>query len=94
MPASTRWKSLELRKQKDLLKNSSVPTYDLCFFICERSVEENLLDSQGVPRGHDDPRRRHRRLPIFLLQAVSDHQEGSQANIHPLAERTQTEDKR
>lgn len=70
------------------------PTYDLRFLICECGVEENLFDAQGVPRGHDDPRCWHRRLPIFLLQAVSNHQEGSQTNIHPLAEQTQEEGER
>lgn len=70
------------------------PTYDLGFFVRERGVEEDFFDAQGVARGHDNPRGRHRRLPIFLLQAVSNHQEGSQTNIHPLPEQTQREDER
>lgn len=79
--------------KKQWLQNRGVPTYDLCFFICERGVEENLLDSQGVSWWHDNARRRHGRFPIFLLQAVRNHQEGSQANIHSLAEWTHGADK-
>lgn len=63
---------------------SRKPTYNFGFLVGEGGVEEDLLNSQRVARRHDDPRRRHWGLPVFLLQAVSNHQKGSQTNIHSL----------
>lgn len=52
---------------KKRLKSRVQPTYAFGLLVSKGGVKEDLLDTQGVARGHDDPRRGHRRLPVFLL---------------------------
>lgn len=52
--------------------------------VCERGVEEDLLDTQSVARRQDDARGGHGWLAVLLLQAVGDHQERPQTDVHTL----------
>ena len=56
----------------------------VCSLFREKLVDESLLEAESASRRQDSHRLRHWRITVMLLTTVSDDQECTQANTHPL----------